>query len=353
MSGTNTFGNLFRWTTFGESHGSAMGVVIEGCPAGVSLSPEDLQKPLDRRRPGQLDAASQSVLVSSRNEADQVEILSGVYEGKTLGTPIACMVRNKDQRSQDYEGLTKAPRTGHADDVWQNKFGHADSRGGGRSSGRETLTRVIAGAVAEKFLHQNFPQLKVLGFVKSIGEMELNQQEIEELRSQWSRPHFSVDGHTARFPTSRFDIAKVLLQAKENGESYGGVVELWVDGLPAGLGEPVFYKLKNVLATAMMSIGATCGFEIGDGFSMARQKGTEVHKPVKNSPYGGIRGGISTGETLLFRTAFKPTSSILDVAKRGRHDPCIVPRAVPVVEAMTWAVLADMTLHKRLNQLGS
>lgn len=353
MSGANSFGNLFRWTTFGESHGAAMGVVIDGCPAGVPLTVENLQKQLDRRKPGQTDTASQSVLVSSRQEEDQVEILSGVFQGKTLGTPIACVVKNKDQRSQDYEGLTPKTRTGHADDVWKDKFGHTDPRGGGRSSGRETLSRVIAGTVAQNFVQKVFPEIKVLGFVKSIGEMVVNEQELDELRSHWKNAAFSVDTYSARFPTSRFDIASLLLQAKQEGESYGGVVELWVEGLPGGLGEPVFYKLKNILASAVMSIGATCGFEVGDGFAMASQKGTVAHNSVKNTQYGGIRGGISTGETLLFRTAFKPTSSILDVAKRGRHDPCIVPRAVPVVEAMTWAVLADMTLSRNLNKLGS
>lgn len=341
---SNTFGQLFRFTTFGESHGSAMGVVVDGCPAGIELSLEDIQKELDRRRPGQVDAASKEVLVSSRNEVDMVEILSGVYEQKTLGTPIACVVQNKNQRSQDYDEIKKSPRTGHADDVWQSKFGHTDPRGGGRSSGRETLSRVIAGAIAKKFLLQRYPDLKVMGFVKSIGEMELNQQDLQQLRSGWLTQKQTADSYTARFPTQRFAIADILLDAKKNGESYGGVVELWIEGVPASLGEPVFYKLKNVLSSAMMSIGATCGFEFGDGFAMTRQKGTTVHAAERVSPYGGIRGGISTGEPIVFRTGFKPTSSILDVAKRGRHDPCIVPRAVPVVEAMTWAVLADLTL---------
>jgi chorismate synthase len=344
MSGVNSFGKIFCWTTFGESHGEALGVVIEGCPSGVPLLVQDIQKKLDRRRPGQLDPQSQEVLVSARNELDQVEILSGVYEGKTLGTPIACIVKNKDQRSSDYKEIEQKPRHGHADDVWKNKFSHVDPRGGGRSSGRETLSRVIAGAVAQNFLEQKFPKLKVLGFVKAIGEMELNEIELKRIYEAWSQNKDIVDSSVARFPTPRFDVANILLSAKKNGESYGGVVELWVEGLPAGLGEPVFYKLKNVLASAMMSIGATCGFEIGGGFEVARQRGTEVHNAAKNKLYGGLRGGISTGETLIFRTAFKPTSSILDTAKQGRHDPCIVPRAVPVVEAMTWAVLADMAL---------
>ncbi|MBY0386371.1 chorismate synthase [bacterium] len=338
---------MFRWTTFGESHGPAMGVVIDGCPSGVPLQVEDIQRELNRRRPGQVDSKTSEVLVSSRNEEDRVEILSGVYEGKTLGTPIACMVKNTNQKSEDYKNIAQNPRTGHADDVWKNKFGHSDPRGGGRSSGRETLCRVIAGSVAQQFLKHKFPELKVLGFVKSIGDMELNEQELQTLNNNWLTQKQTVDEFSARFPTSRFDIVNVLLKAKEMGESYGGVVELWVDGVPAHLGEPIFYKLKNVLASAMMSIGATCGFEMGDGFAMTRQKGTEVHVPDSTKPYGGIRGGISTGERIVFRTGFKPTSSILDVAKKGRHDPCIVPRAVPAVEAMTWAVLADLVLLGR------
>ncbi len=348
---TNTFGNLFRFTTFGESHGAAMGVVVDGCPAGVELSIEDIQIELDRRRPGQIDKVANQVLVSARNEEDKVEILSGIYENKTLGTPIACVVQNKNQRSQDYEDVQKSPRTGHADDVWKNKFGHLDLRGGGRSSGRETLSRVIAGAIAKKFLLKRFPNLKVMGFVKSIGEMELNEQEIKHLREEWLQNKKTADDFVARLPTNRFAIADILADAKQNGESYGGVVELWIEGVPPSLGEPVFYKLKNALASGMMSIGATCGFEFGDGFSMSRQKGTAVHAADSVQQYGGMRGGISTGEPIVFRTAFKPTSSILDIAKKGRHDPCIVPRAIPVVEAMTWAILADMVLLNEVSKL--
>ena len=234
---SNTFGRLFRFTTFGESHGTAMGVVVDGCPAGIELSLEDIQKELDRRRPGQTDAASNEVLVSARNEDDKVEILSGVFDQKTLGTPIACVVQNKNQRSQDYDEIKTSPRTGHADDVWQTKFGHADLRGGGRSSGRETLSRVIAGAIAKKFLLQQYPNLKVMGFVKSIGEMELDEQELLQLRAGWLTQNHIADTYAARFPTKRFSIADVLLDAKKNGESYGGVVELWIEGVPASLGE--------------------------------------------------------------------------------------------------------------------
>lgn len=349
MSGVNSFGRLFCWTTFGESHGPGLGVVIDGCPAGVPLSKEWIQAQLDRRRPGQTDPVSQKVIVSARAEEDRVEILSGVHDGITLGTPIACFVKNQDQRPEDYHKISQQPRQGHADDVWKKKFGLSDLRGGGRASGRETLSRVIAGAVAQSFVRKVHPQLRILGFVDSIGQMKLNDDERQDLKTKWTTGLQTTDAWSARFPTTRFAIADFLLEAKEQGESYGGVVELWADGLPTGLGEPVFYKLKNALASAMMSIGATCGFEIGGGFDLASRPGTEVHSAQNQTSYGGQRGGISTGEPLSFRTAFKPTSSIMDVAKKGRHDPCIVPRAVPVIEAMTWATLADMILHQRLN----
>jgi chorismate synthase len=341
MGSNNTFGRYFSWLTFGESHGGALGLVIDGCPGGVPLSCELIQADLDRRRPGQVDPASGKVLVTSRDEKDQVEILSGFYEGKTLGTPIACIVRNEDQRSEDYDKIKKDARIGHADDMWKEKFKHVDPRGGGRSSGRETLCRVIAGSVAKQFLKTVHPELKITGFSSQIGPYRIEEKDRAQLEN--------VDSFSARFPTNSVNIAEKLQQAKEQGESYGGVVEVWIDGAPQGLGEPIFHKLKSDLAMAAMSIGATCGIEFGDGFSLAENKGTEVHKH-KNSPaYGGIRGGISTGERIIFRVAFKPTSSITDVAKQGRHDPCIVPRAVPVVEAMTWAVLADLELARRLN----
>lgn len=342
----NSFGTLFRWTTYGESHGPGLGVVIDGCPAGLVLNREELQKQLNRRRPGQKDASG-DVLVTSRDEADQVEILSGLFEGKTLGTPLSFFVRNQNQRSQDYDKMPA--RAGHADDMWKNKFAHSDPRGGGRSSGRETLARVIAGAVAQQLVQAVCPQLRVVGFVKAIHTMELSVQDLKNLAEQRISKQEFVDSFSARFPTRQHNIATVLTQAKQAGESYGGVVEVWIEGAPAGLGEPVFYKMKNVLASAMMSIGATCGFEIGDGFSLAKQKGTDVHGQSQQEQYGGQRGGITTGEKMIFRTAFKPTSSILHVAKQGRHDPCIVPRAVPVVEAMTWAVLADMILLQKTN----
>lgn len=342
---SNSFGQIFKWTSFGESHGQAMGVVIDGCPAGVPFNVEKLQTNLARRRPGQKTKSGNSV-VTERNEADEVEIVSGIFEGKTLGSPIACFVKNQDSKSEDYDEIKDNSRVGHADDVWKNKYGHVDHRGGGRSSGRETLSRVIAGSVAEMFLSEKYPELKVLAFARQIGAHHLTEVELATIGT----PGFKVDDFVARFPSKKVNMENYLTEAKERGESYGGIVEVWADGVPANLGEPVFHKLKSDLAMAMMSIGATCGFELGGGFELCRQPGTLVHTSAKNQIYGGIRGGISTGERIIFRVGFKPTSSITDVAKKGRHDPCIVPRAVPVVEAMTWAVLADHELLNRTSQ---
>lgn len=314
----NQFGNFFQLSSFGESHGAAMGVVIDGCPSGVPFDLELLQTELDRRRPGTSSA------VSARSELDQVEVLSGVFEGQTLGTPIAMLVRNQDARSQDYKEIAKEPRIGHADDTWSSKYGHRDHRGGGRSSGRETVSRVMAGAVAQMFLRQIYPELQVKGEAKRIGPFE--------------------SGITN-------EVMAFLEKAKIEGKSYGGTVGLTVKGMPKNLGQPVFHKLKSDLASAILSIGATTGFELGAGFSAVEEEGSEFHSRNDSEVYGGIRGGISTGEDLHFSVAFKPTSSVKDVAKKGRHDPCIVPRAIPVVEAMTWLVLADHELWRRLDQL--
>ena len=349
----NSFGQIFKWTTFGESHGPSIGLVLEGCPAGVPWNSEWLQKDLDRRRPGQASPSGE-VLVTSRDEADRCEMLSGVFEGKTLGTPIACRIENTNQRSQDYSKMT--PRPGHADESWKTKYVNTDLRGGGRSSGRETASRVIAGSIARMMLQELQPELKVAAFARRIGEHELDSTELTDLSTKLGAIsqndiHKMVDKSPARFPTKRVDIADYLLKAKASGESYGGVGEVWIENCRPGLGEPVFYKMKSVLANAMMSIGATCGFEIGEGFALTQKKGTEVHAEGRKEPYGGIQGGITTGDRIVFRVGFKPTSSILDIAKAGRHDPCIVPRAVPVVEAMTWAILADMSLLQRLNNV--
>jgi len=341
----NSFGTHFSWTTFGESHGPAMGVVIDGCPAGVSFDLELLKSHLERRRPGKFVGGK--IFTSARNEADSPEVLSGVFEGKTLGTPIAIVIANKDQRSGDYQEIKDNPRVGHADDVWLEKFGHRDHRGGGRASARETVTRVIAGAVAE-MLCKAICDLQVCAFAESIGPLQLSD---DEKLSVGSREALSK--HFLNFPSTsqKEALAKLLGEAQENGESYGGRVVLRVAKVPSGLGQPVFKKLKAELAGALMSIGAAAGVEFGGGFSLTDMSGTALHKDKENPLYGGLRGGITTGEDLNFAIAFKPTSSITDTAKKGRHDPCIVPRAVPVVEAMAWTVLADHLLWQRMDRV--
>ncbi|MCL2175407.1 MAG: chorismate synthase [Treponema sp.] len=317
--GGNTFGEIFRVTTFGESHGIAMGCVIDGCPAGLEITLNDIQKELDRRKPGKEHG--------SRDEDDKPEILSGVFENKTLGTPIAIIVRNTNQNSRDYEEIKNIYRPGHADFTWDAKYGFRDYRGGGRSSGRETLCRVAAGAVAKKFLELNNIKIEAKAIINC-------------------------------------DIEKI----KKEGDSAGGIVECRVTGIPAGLGEPVFDKLDARLASAVLSIGACKGIEFGAGFSVAQLKGSENNDyPVDSGSgrfstnnSGGILGGISNGQEIFFRAAFKPTpsiskpqkaynknGSIKEIEIKGRHDFCIVPRVVPVVESMTALVLADFLLLNR------
>lgn len=331
----SSFGSRFVVTSFGESHGPALGVVIDGCPANLSFDEALLKRELERRRPG-------GELVSQRKEEDLAEILSGVYEGKTLGTPIAMLVRNKDQKSQDYEAIKNSSRAGHADDVWQQKFGHRDHRGGGRSSGRETVARVMAGAVAQMLCKQLAPQMVLKAYSGQVAHFGLTDIERAGIWSQ------DVDGFTARFPSAQHEKVKELLTlAQTQGESYGGVAEIRIKGAPAGLGQPVFHKLKADLARAYMSVGATSGVELGAGVQANQAAGTEFHQAPQSGNYGGIRGGISTGEEIFLKVHFKPTSSILDVAKKGRHDPYIVTRAIPVLEAMTWIVLAEHLLWQR------
>jgi chorismate synthase len=308
-----------------------MGAVVTGCPAGVPFDEAQLLRWLERRRPGS------SASVSARQELDAPQVLSGVYEGRTLGTPIAVIVQNQDARSQDYSAMT--PRAGHADDVWRDKFGHADPRGGGRSSGRETLARVIGGAIAEMLLKEIAPEVLVRSFPRAIGVLSVQDSERDS------------SGRYGLSAGKQSEIEDYLLKLKSEGDSVGGVAETHVTHLSSGLGQPVFHKLKSDLAAAHMSVGAVTGFELGGGFRLAGLRGQELHTSAQSAEYGGIRGGVSTGETLVMRTAFKPTSSILDVAKRGRHDPCIVLRALPVLEAMTLLVLADHLLWSRLDRL--
>lgn len=367
MANANQTGQIFRVTTFGESHGPAIGCVIDGCPAGIPLSLENIQAALDRRRPGQ------AAWASARQEPDQFEILSGLHEGKTLGTPIAAIIRNVDARSGDYKDVVDGTkkRIGHADDLWREKFAHADLRGGGRASGRETATRVLAGAIAEQVVRALLPEqaCDVVSYVSRIGELAPSAEELGKIRSHvvkfssqpattgaQSRRAF-VDSFAARFPSldSEKSLSRqaeaLLVEAVNEGKSYGGVAEIFVVNPPRGLGQPVFHKLKADLASAYMSIGATAGLEFGEGFAATGTEGTEFHRQADiESQYGGIRGGLSTGEPVFARVAFKPTSTVMDLAKRGRHDPCIVPRAIPVLEAMTWLVLCDHILWSRLDR---
>ncbi|MFN8790713.1 MAG: chorismate synthase [Bdellovibrionales bacterium] len=317
----NSFGSRFVITTFGESHGAALGVVIDGCPSGLTWNQDLILKNLSRRRPGT------SSVVSGRQESDQFEILSGVFEGKTLGTPIAMIVRNQDARSQDYDQIKSNPRAGHADDVWKEKFGYSDHRGGGRSSGRETVCRVLAGSVAQMLVQAWVPKLEVQATVVQIGS------------------------ETVQGPPYTPEVLARLEKAQKEGESFGGVIEVRVKNPSRSLGQPVFHKLKSDLAAAYMSIGAVSAVELGAGIESLHKKGTEFHSESASSNYGGIRGGLSTGEDILFRVHVKPTSSLLDVAKKGRHDPFIGTRAVPVVESMSYLVLADHLLWKRTDRL--
>lgn len=348
----NTFGERFCVTTFGESHGPALGVVIDGCPAGIPFDEALLRSELARRRPGGLTDRGQSI-TSARQEPDEPEVLSGVCGGKTLGTPIAMVVRNRDARSQDYAQIARQPRPGHADDVWKTKFGHTDPRGGGRSSGRETVARVMAGAVAQMVLGKLAPALQVVGFARQIGPLALTEQEMRALAERGVTAAF-VDGFVARLVSPRLSeqVTVLLSAAKTAGQSYGGIVELFCDGVPAGLGQPVFHKLKADLCAALLGVGAVTAVELGDGFGVAQAEGSAFHaRDAHQARYGGVRGGISTGERIVLRVALKPTATVLDTAQAGRHDPCIVPRVIPVLEAMVYLVLLDHLLWQRGDRL--
>jgi len=352
----NTFGEFFSVTTFGESHGIALGAIVDGVPAGIDLSVDQIQKALNRRRPGQ------SAITTSRAEGDQVELLSGVFEGKTLGTPICGIVRNHDQRSKDYD--PDYMRAGHADRVWQEKYGIRDWRGGGRASGRETLSRVLAGAIAETVLPA---EIRIVGFARQIGLIEAVNIPQDLSREQ-------VDEHSTRCPDPQAaaSIEQDLLDCKANGDSRGGVIEIWIDGCPIGLGEPVFRKAKALLPGALMSVGAVVGVTLGDAIEDSRKPGLEFHKGVSGavnesgasgstspdragiSPAAnGIQGGLTNGERIVLRAYFKPASTVGSMATTGRHDPCIVPRAVPVLEAMCAMTLADLFLAARLDRSSS
>jgi len=358
MSG-NTFGALFRITTWGESHGRAVGVVVDGCPAGLALAAEDIQKDLDRRRPGQSKASTQ------RKEEDRVEILSGVFEGRTTGTPISLAVWNRDANSSAYDALRDRPRPGHADYAYQMKYAIRDHRGGGRASARETVGRVAAGAIARKLLAQE--GIDIAGYVAELGGIaaEVIPSGMDELRER-------VESNPVRCPdiVAAQKMLELLDQVRSEGDSLGGLVVLSATGVPAGLGEPVFDKLDADLAKALMSLGAVKAVEIGAGFESARLRGSSMNDPLvleggkvkfESNNAGGILGGISTGAAIVCRIAVKPTPSIAKPQKtldlksgeaaeieiRGRHDPAIPPRIVPVAEAMMALVLADHLLRNR------
>jgi chorismate synthase len=323
----NSFGELFSVTSFGESHGAALGVVVDGCPAGIALDAAAFLPELARRRPGQ------SVATSARQERDLPELLSGVFEGRTTGAPIAVIVRNEDQRPADYESLRHAPRAGHADATYAAKYGVRDHRGGGRSSGRETVARVIAGVIARRVLPSD---VRIFGHAVRIGPHVARRFEPDTIESNAVR---CADPEVAPRMVEHVQALRARF------DSVGGVVEVRVLGTPPSLGEPVFDKLKATLAHAFLSVGAVQGFAFGAGFDVATLQGSEY--AADPAAAGGILGGISTGEDLRLLAAIKPASSIGAVAKGGRHDPCIVPRVIPVLEAMTAIVLADAWLQHR------
>ncbi|QJX46018.1 chorismate synthase [Hymenobacter taeanensis] len=356
----NTFGTLFRITTFGESHGPGIGVVIDGCPAGLPIEVSDIQAALDRRRPGQSD------LTTPRKEADRVEVLSGLFQGFTTGTPIGLFIRNQDQASHDYSHIEHAYRPSHADYTYDQKYGRRDYRGGGRSSARETAARVAAGAVAQKLLEQH--GIRVSSYVSQVGAVQVPvSYEALDLNLIDSNPVRCPHPETAE------RMAELIRQTRDRHDTVGGVVTGVAKGVPVGLGEPVFDRLHAELGHAMLSINAVKGFEYGSGFSGVLLFGSEHNDEfyrdetdqvrTRTNHSGGIQGGISNGQDIYFRVAFKPVATILQpqktlndqgeeitLAGKGRHDPCVLPRAVPIVDAMTNLVLADMLLRARSNK---
>lgn len=352
----NSFGQVFRITSFGESHGEAVGVVIDGCPSGIEVSAEEIQAEMDRRKTGQSD------LTTPRAEKDTIHILSGYFEGKTTGTPIALVAYNEDVRSQDYDEMKKVYRPSHADFTYDAKYGFRDWRGSGRASARETLARVAAGAIAQKYLKQQ--GIEIVSYVQSVGDISTKADLNMILRKD-------VEGNEVRTvgQENADKMAELIREVRDDKDSIGGVVETVVRGVPVGLGEPVFDKLEADLAKAMMSINATKGFEIGSGFAGTAMRGSEHNDEfenvdgevkVKTNNAGGVIGGISSGADIVFRTAFKPVSTIgkkqntvtvdgnpTELEAEGRHDPCVLPRAVPIVDAMTAIVLIDHLLRQK------
>ncbi|GMN05120.1 chorismate synthase [Croceitalea sp. MTPC5] len=351
----NTFGTLFKLTTFGESHGRALGGVLDGCPAGIALDLKAIQDELNRRKPGQ------SAIVTQRKEPDTVEIYSGVFEGKTTGTPIGFAIHNTNQKSKDYSHIKDSYRPSHADYVYDKKYGFRDYRGGGRSSARETASRVVAGAIAKQFLSD----IRIHAFVSQVGTLKLDTP-YQELDFD------AIESNAVRCPdtATAAKMEEYIKFIKKQGDTIGGVISCVVQNVPIGLGEPVFDKLHAELGKAMLSINAVKGFEYGSGFAGVEMKGSE-HNDQYNSDgstrsnlSGGIQGGISNGMDIYFNIAFKPVATVLQAYDtidkdgnkvttqgKGRHDPCVVPRAVPIVEAMAALVLADHTLLARTNKV--
>ncbi|MFV0330798.1 MAG: chorismate synthase [Dysgonomonas sp.] len=354
----NTFGNIFRLTSYGESHGAAIGGVIDGCPAGITVDMEFIQKELNRRRPGQ------SKITTPRKEADEVEFLSGIYDGKTTGVPIGFIIRNNNQHSSDYDNLKDIYRPSHADYTYSQKYGIRDHRGGGRSSARETIARCVGGALAKLALNQL--NIEITAYTSQVGHIKLDKQYTEyDLSLIESTPVRCPDMEKAT------EMIEFIEEVKSKGDTIGGVVTCVIKGTPVGLGEPVFNKLHAALGDAMLGINAVKGFEYGDGFDVSH-RGSEVNDVFYNengkvstrtNHSGGIQGGISNGQDIYFRVAFKPVATILmhqdtinkegeytDLKARGRHDACVLPRAVPIVEAMAAMTILDYYLMSKMNR---
>lgn len=351
----NSFGTLFKLTTFGESHGAAIGGVIDGCPAGIEINLEKVQEELDKRRPGQ------SAIVTQRKEPDTVEFLSGIFEGKSTGTPIGFIIRNSNQKSKDYSHIKDTYRPSHADYTYDEKYGVRDYRGGGRSSARETACRVVGGAIAKQVV----PQIRFTTYTASVGEIELDKDH--------SKLDFSlIESNPVRCPdpASAEKMEAYIKEIRSEGDTVGGTVQCVIKNVPKGLGEPVFDKLHAQLGKAMLSINAVKGFEFGSGFEGTKMKGSQ-HNDIFNPDgttvtnlSGGVQGGISNGMDIYFRVAFKPVATIMqkqdtinsqgeevEMQGKGRHDPCVVPRAVPIVEAMAALVLADFFLQNKTSKI--
>ena len=357
----NSFGNIFRLTSFGESHGAAIGGIIDGMPAGIAIDLDAVQRELYRRRPGQ------SAIVTARNEKDRVRILSGIFEGVTTGTSIGFIIENENQHSADYGNIKDAFRPSHADYTYTTKYGLRDYRGGGRSSARETAARVVAGAFARQALAQL--GIDLYAYTSQVGEIALSRD-----YRLYSRD--AIDTNAVRCPdaTKAAEMEQLIKQVKGKGDTIGGIITGVITGVPVGLGEPVFGKLHAMLGAAMLSINAVKGFEYGDGFDFATRRGSEVndafvtddagHVSTATNHSGGIQGGISNGEDIIFRVAFKPVATLLrdvntidkdgnsiTLKARGRHDPCVLPRAVPIVEAMAAMVILDAYLLNKTTRL--